>query len=535
MSRCLSSGLDGAKRRPLDLARVVLVSNRVGDLSRSAVQAGGVAVLLAEVLEEGPALWFGWNGRIDAEPGGDISLQHRAGRGGRSDVVAVPLTADEHADYYLGYSNSVLWPVFHNRLDLARFDAGYYRSYLEVNERFAVELARHLKADDIIWVHDFHLIPIAQALRRLGVRNSIGFFLHIPLPPSEAFLAIPEHMDLLDALASYDLVGLQTKADVGKLIGIYRDSGLGSLQSDGRMRVASRPLAIESFPVGIRLADFAKPKRGHAANGADGRVRIVGVDRLDYTKGLPQKFAAYGRFLERFPDYRGRVVLSQIAPPTRESVEAYTKIRRTLEALSGQINGMFGELDWVPIQYIYRTVARAKLVDLYRTSRVALITPLRDGMNLVAKEYIAAQNAADPGVLILSRFAGAAEDLKDALIVNPYNLDELADNLRIALEMSLEERCQRHQRLIEVIKRQDTRAWQTGFLTSLEVHAAKRMTEESEESRAGAGVARALDRLSSQETAFHLAIRTPRPRGLERKAVKRRASPVSAPVRRGVN
>ena len=195
---------------------------------------------------------------------------------------------------------------------------------------------------------------------------------------------------------------------------------------------------------------------------------MLGVDRLDYTKGLPQKFRAFGRFLEKYPDYRRKVTLSQIAPPTRETMAAYADIRRELETLSGRINGRYGELDWVPIQYIHRTTPRKMLVDVYRSSRVGLVTPLRDGMNLVAKEYVAAQDPADPGVLILSRFAGAAEQMQEALIVNPYDVEEMANAIKTALDMGLTERQERHEALLEGVKRDNTFVWCRTFLQSLE-------------------------------------------------------------------
>jgi len=495
------------------LARVVLVSNRVVDLSRAS-QAGGVAVVLADVLRGRTGLWFGWNGKLEEASSSArararpqitqlrvrIAAQSRAVSS--SIVATLPLTADEYADYYLGYSNSVLWPVFHNRLDLARFDAGFYRRYVEVNERFAEALTPLLEADDIIWVHDYHLLPFAACLRRRGVENPIGFFLHIPVPPSQTFLAIPEHRELASSLAAYDLVGLQTAADVANLIKVFEDSISGRILQDGRIKALDRPIAVESFPVGIIVNDFTGSGETAPLTGApSGAVRMIGVDRLDYTKGLPQKFAAYGRFLERYPHYRGKVVLSQIAPPTRESVEAYTDIRRTLEALSGKINGMFGELDWVPIHYIYRSVPRRRLRDIYHSSRIGLFTPLRDGMNLVAKEYIAAQDPEDPGVVILSRFAGAAEQLTDALIVNPYNLDEIADAIHRALEMGKSERILRHTRLLEAVKQQDTRTWAISFLTALEVYAAKREAAREVECP---DISRALRQLSASATAFHL-------------------------------
>ncbi len=442
------------------MSRVVLVSNRVLDL-RQAPQAGGVAVALADMVRSGNAIWFGWSGEI--KPREEMVVK-RSGR-----IATVPLTEHDHQGYYLGYANSVLWPVLHNRLDLAQFEAGFFESYLDVNRRLAGLLLPLLRDDDVIWVHDYHLIPFAAELRKLGVENPIGFFLHIPFPPWQTFMAIPEHQELARMLAAFDLIGLQTKADVANLLA-YLESGVyGRIVPDGRVRVFNRLVSVASFPIGIDLEYFAGADREAGLVQARGSVqRIIGIDRLDYTKGLPQKFKAFGRFLEKSAEYRRQVVLTQIAPPTRESVEAYSDIRHELEMLAGSINGTFGELDWVPIHYIHRATPRRRLPGIYRSSRICLVTPLRDGMNLVAKEYVAAQDAEDPGVLILSQFAGAAEELGDALIVNPYNIEETADVIRVALEMSKDERRRRHGALLATLRRHDVSTWCSSFLSRLE-------------------------------------------------------------------
>jgi trehalose 6-phosphate synthase len=443
------------------MSRTVLVSNRVLDL-RKAPQAGGVAVALADVVRSRSALWFGWDGEIS--PDGAPPLVEREGR-----LATTKLSQADHRGYYLGYANSVLWPVFHNRLDLAQFEAGFFEHYVDVNRRMAALLQPLLRPDDIIWVHDYHLIPFAAELRQRGVQCPIGFYLHIPFPPWQTFMAIPEHQQLAHALAAYDLIGLQTNADVANLLDYMAKAANGRIVPDGRIRLFDRLLSVASFPIGIDVADFAGARRDAGLAQARSAVsRIIGVDRLDYTKGLPQKLRAFGRFLEKYPEYQSRVVLTQIAPPTRESVEAYTDIRQQLETLAGSINGRFGELDWVPIHYIHRSTARRRLAGIYRSSRIAMVTPLRDGMNLVAKEYVAAQDADDPGVLILSQFAGAAEEMSDALIVNPYNIEESADVIRIALEMNLDERRARHTALLTAVRKHDVTSWSQTFLAHLE-------------------------------------------------------------------
>jgi trehalose 6-phosphate synthase len=448
------------------MSRIVLVSNRVADLSKAA-QAGGVVIAIADVLRARNGLWLGWSGKI-GEKGEELRTTPDLSTSDTATIATLPLSNREYKDYYLGYSNAVLWPVFHSRLDLAQFEAGYYQRYLDVNKRFALALRPLLRPDDTIWVHDYHLIPLGMELRKLGVENPIGFFLHIPVPPAQMLLAVPEHRDLARGLAAYDLVGLQTKADVGNLIDYLQDGVFGRILQDGRIRAFNRDLAIASFPVGIDVDSFIESRPRRTRDQAPPVIRLIGVDRLDYTKGLPQKFRAFGRFLDKYSDYRRKVVLSQIAPPTRESVVAYADIRHELETLSGTINGKFGELDWVPIQYIHRSTPRRMLVDVFRQSRIGFVTPLRDGMNLVAKEYVAAQDPADPGVLILSRFAGAAEQMKQALIVNPYDVEEMADTIKVALEMGLQERQERHLALLNGVRTHDTFGWCRSFLNTLE-------------------------------------------------------------------
>ncbi|MFT3731259.1 MAG: trehalose-6-phosphate synthase [Hyphomicrobium sp.] len=447
------------------MTRLVMVSNRVIDFN-AAQQAGGVGVAIYNTLERHSGFWFGWDGRSD-ETG---SPEPKSVTVGGHTTVTEALTEADYNEYYLGYSNSVLWPVFHNRLDLAQFEAGYYARYVEVNARFARHLAPLIQPDDVIWVHDYHLVPMAMELRKLGIDNPIGFFLHIPVGPAQALLAIPENQQIARALGAYDLIGLQTQSDVRNLIDFLQQSVYGRLLPSGRIRVFDSELEIGCFPVGIDPNDFAfgpGEEEALAANDQSEINRIIGIDRLDYTKGLPQKFKAYGKFLEEFPEYRRRIVLSQFAPPTRESVEAYADIKAELESLAGSINGRYGELDWVPINYIHRTIPRGELRDIYRTSRIGLVTPLLDGMNLVAKEYIASQDPKDPGVLILSKFAGSAEQLSDTLLVNPYDLNDIAQCLKLALDMPLSERRSRYDALIKIVRKHDADAWGRSYFAAL--------------------------------------------------------------------
>ncbi|GAB3768179.1 alpha,alpha-trehalose-phosphate synthase (UDP-forming) [Ramlibacter monticola] len=453
------------------MGRLVVVSNRIADPRQTA--AGGLAVALAEVLNSTGGMWFGWSGKIvDATESDDVVFK----RAGPVTLATVDLSQVDHDAFYLGYSNGVLWPVFHYRLDLADFDAGYITGYRRVNQLFARKLLPLLRPDDILWVHDYHLIPLAAELRALGCRQRIGFFLHIPLPPPLMLAAIPGHDWLIRALFAYDLVGFQSKADLDHFARYVETEAHAQPVDDGRWRAFGRTVQAGAFPIGIDVQEFNELARAPEAVEMYERMRmeysrrklLVGVDRLDYSKGLPQRMRAFREFLTKNPDLRSSATLIQIASPSRENVGAYTEILHELESLCGSINGNFGELDWMPVRYIHRTVARARLPGLYRASRVALVTPLRDGMNLVAKEFLAAQNEEDPGVLVLSRFAGAAEQLREALLVNPYDTEGTAAAILLALQMPLEERRNRHRALMETIRRYDVHWWCDGFLVALE-------------------------------------------------------------------
>ncbi len=452
------------------MSRLVVVSNRIADPRQTA--AGGLAVALAEVLNSTGGLWFGWSGKIvDATEDDAVHVQ----QAGPVKLLMVDLSQVDHDAFYLGYSNGVLWPVFHYRLDLADFDAGYIGGYRRVNQLFARKLLPFLQPDDVIWVHDYHLIPLAAELRALGCKQRIGFFLHIPLPPPMILAAIPGHDWLIRALFAYDLVGFQSRQDLRHFGDYVESEAKAQPLEEHRWRAFGRTVQAGAFPIGIDVQEF-----NELANGSDAlemyermkreyyrRKLLVGVDRLDYSKGLPQRMRAFREFLTKNPDLRSSATLIQIASPSRENVSAYTDILHELESLCGSINGNFGDLDWMPVRYIHRTVARARLPGLYRASRVALVTPLRDGMNLVAKEFLAAQDEEDPGVLVLSRFAGAAEQLKEALLVNPYDTEGTAAAIQLALQMPLEERRHRHQALMRSVRQFDVHWWCESFLEAL--------------------------------------------------------------------
>lgn len=453
------------------MSRLVVVSNRVSDLSK-AVQSGGLAVALEAALKESRGLWFGWDGRI-VDNTKKIGLTET--QVGNIRLVTTPLTEDEYENYYLGFSNKVLWPSLHYRLDLANFEASYIEGYRKTNYRFALNVSRLLEPDDLIWVHDYHLFPLATELRAQQVSQRIGFFLHIPFPPPDIFVAIPDYEWLMRSLFSYDVVGFQTQHDVNNFIRCVVAEADGEDLGNNKVRAYGRTIVARPFPIGIDVDQFYRMAHTPEADQQIERLQrrsissthIVGVDRLDYSKGLPDRLKAFRRLLELYPENRKAVTLMQIAPPTREEVQAYADIREELEQLSGSINGEFGDFDWTPVRYIHRAVPRATLSALFRGSRVGFVTPLRDGMNLVAKEYIAAQDAEDPGVLVLSRFAGAAEDLEQAIIINPYDTDEMANGLQIALTMRLQERQERHAALLKRVRETDVVIWSRSFLDAL--------------------------------------------------------------------
>jgi trehalose 6-phosphate synthase len=454
------------------MSRLVVVSNRVADPRKPA--AGGLAVALGESLQQSGGLWFGWSGTIvEGGPSGEGEM-HRQ-QAGKVMLATIDLSREDHDSYYLGYSNDVLWPVFHNRLDLAHFDAGFIGGYRRVNQLFARKLLPLLRSDDIIWVHDYHLMPLAAELRAMGCRQRIGFFLHIPLPPQIILASIPQHEWLMRSLFAFDLIGLQSNQDRQHFESYVLGEAHGKALGDDTYQAFGQTVRCTAFPIGIDVDEFAALT--HAKESQDmyltmkneysKRRLMLGIDRLDYSKGIPNRVRAFRELLAHYPENRRSATLIQIASPTRETVDAYGEIRRELESLCGAINGDYGELDWMPVRYIHRMVARKRVPGLCRAAAVGLVTPLRDGMNLVAKEYVVAQDPADPGVLVLSRFAGAAEQLKEALLVNPYDTHGTAEAMQQALQMPLEERRHRHQKLLQGIRETDVHWWRNSFLQAL--------------------------------------------------------------------
>lgn len=455
-------------------ARLVAVSNRTAAGQDN--KAGGLAVALWETLAETKGLWVGWSGRILDFPSNRAVITHEDG----VDFALTDYSRQQYDGFYLGYSNSVLWPVMHNRIDLAVFDADYFRYYTEINEKFANIVRKRVGQGDLVWVHDYHFFLLGRLLREVGWTGPCGFFLHIPFPAPEVFRAIPEHRKLVQALCAYDVVGLQCGKDLANLAQYLEEEFDAEEMPDGRFRVDGRTVRLLHCPIGIDTEGFAQAAVQAPAVRAANRLAkflgerdlVIGVDRMDYSKGLPQRFEGMAELFDRYPEVHGKISFTQIAPPSRSVVEEYAHLREKLDELSGRINGDYGDLDWIPIRYLARGYDREEIAGLYRLAKACLVTPLQDGMNLVAKEFVAAQDPDDPGVLILSQFAGAAEQMKEALIINPYDSTAIAEAVKQAIDMPLEERQDRWRKLYDGITRQDIGWWRRRFLDAFETVAA---------------------------------------------------------------
>ncbi|MGO8923069.1 MAG: trehalose-6-phosphate synthase, partial [Xanthobacteraceae bacterium] len=403
------------------MGQLVVVSNRVAVPEKNAkARAGGLEVAVKAALKHKTCTWFGWSGKVVAHTKSATQTVVRD----KITYITLDLSKEDHQEYYSGFTNRVLWPILHYRVDLAEFSRRDLTGYLRVNDHFARELHKVLEPDDSIWVHDYHLMPLAKALRERGHKNRIGFFLHVPFPPPEILTALPHHERLIPSLCEYDLIGFQTGDDAFNFSRyLTRECGLHS--RDFNFIVGDRTIRIDVFPVGIETEAFAElaqrsvrlPFVKRVIASLAGRALIIGVDRLDYSKGIANRLSAFELFLQKQPQWLGKVTYLQIATKSRSEIPEYAVIEQDIGSAAGRINGAFGEADWTPIRYINHPYSHSTLAGLYRAARVGLVTPLRDGMNLVAKEYVASQDPDDPGVLILSRFAGASQECKAALLV----------------------------------------------------------------------------------------------------------------------
>jgi trehalose 6-phosphate synthase len=427
-----------------------------------------VGVLAA--LRHTGGVWFGWSGETSETPAEDPEVLTR----GNIKFATIDLAPAEFDAYYNGYCNGTLWPLFHYFPDRFTHEERQYEAYQAVNAQFARQLMKVLKPGDAVWVHDYQLISLGRYLRELRFDGPIGFFLHIPFPHVQILRLLPKYRELVSDMCQYDLAGFQTDDDVRSFLSCLEPSP-AVLPANRRIEVGGRRVGLGAYPIGIdvesvineAVTTFAQETVQRMAVSLMGRKLIIGVDRLDYTKGLTERFAAYEQFLERFPENLGKVTFLQIAPPSRSDVLAYGEIRRGLEQCAGRLNGRFAEADWTPIRYLNRDYTHATLMGFLRAAKVALVTPVRDGMNLVAKEFVAAQDPDDPGVLILSPVAGAAEELGSALQVNPYDKRGMAMALQAALDMPLDERRQRHQQMLTAVREHDIHNWYRRFVHDL--------------------------------------------------------------------
>jgi trehalose 6-phosphate synthase len=452
--------------------RLVVVSNRVPlPSSADSPTAGGLAVALDAALKQRGGLWFGWSGATSR--GREPETQTHAY--GNVSYAISDLSERDLEDFYHGFANRALWPVSHYRLDLTGFNRRNTAGYFRVNEFFARRLAQLIQPDDVIWIHDYHFIPLASYLRQMGFANRMGFFMHIPWAPPDLASVLPAYDLIMRGFAAYDLVGFQTPLDAENFANGLVRGGFGRALQDDCYEAFGRRFRVGVFPIGIATAafrDMAQAAERNAvvrrtAKSLEGKRLIIGVDRLDYSKGLSQRVDAFSCLLESDASFRNRVTLLQITPKSRSEVPEYAQMQRDLAEQIGRTNGHFGDVDWTPIRYINKPIGHTALAGLYRLARVGLVTPLRDGMNLVAKEYVAAQSREDPGVLVLSRFAGAAHEFDAALIVNPYDTDATAAAIRRALEMPLDERKGRWNAMMAHLEKNTVERWCSDFLASL--------------------------------------------------------------------
>ncbi len=465
-------------KRPDTPQKLLVISNRLPDL-RSPVSpedvrkrnVGGLVSALEPVMSKHGGMWLGWNGRTAPADAPPVA---RSAENGSPGLAWVEIPQDAYELYYNGFCNRSLWPLFHTLPGRARFADAEWDAYRRVNALYGAAAADLVSADSPVWVHDYHLYLLASELRRLGHRGPIGHFLHIPFPSVDVFSMIPWAEELLEAMLEFDLVGFHTRRfaeNFLQAVGVLSPAVVG----DDVVQHRGRRVRVGVFPIGIVPEGFQEAADSETAAEITALLQatapaklVLGVDRLDYTKGIPERLEAFGRFLELHPEWKGKVSLVQVSVPSRADVPEYAEQRQRIENLVGRINGEHGEAHWVPVRYLYRSYPLRHLAQLYRAADVAMVTPLRDGMNLVAKEFVAAQDPARPGVLLLSRFAGAAEEMKDALLTNPWHTDGMVRDLLRALEMPEAERIARHGKLAAGVARTTAASWAEDFLTALE-------------------------------------------------------------------
>ena len=452
---------------------LVVVSNRVSRGKPNEPMTGGLAAALLPVVENSGAIWVGSSGRVRdgnlREPFAEIEAL------GAGALAMLDLPAAHYGGYYEGFANSALWPALHSRTDLIRATQEDYFSYREVNAFMARALLRFRKPDSVFWIQDYHFLTLGAELRDLGVTQPTGFFLHTPWPSRDLIGGVPHHRELIEAMLAYDLIGFQTAEDCENFLS-YVQQDLGLEVHDGAVRSHHGWTRAAVFPIGIDPKKFAQlatkamthPDVSRLRRSLNGEKLAIGVDRLDYSKGLVNRIKAFDRMWTLQPQLARTVSLLQIATPSRGAIEAYGNLQSEVAKLVTDVNGIHGEVDWTPIRYLNKGFGQAVLAGLYRTAQVGVVTPLQDGMNLVAKEYVAAQNPADPGVLVLSKFAGAANELDTALIVNPHDIDGMAKTIATALSMPLNERRMRWEAMMEKLNGSTIQQWFADFVDALQ-------------------------------------------------------------------
>jgi trehalose 6-phosphate synthase len=456
---------------------LLVISNRLPDLRHAESDAaerkksvGGLVSALEPALRAHGGMWLGWSGRTVAET---EPIESGIVESGTAQFAWVDYKESWYRGYYSGFCNGTLWPLFHSFSSRVSLSDSSWAAYNEVHEHLADVASRLVGPRAMLWAHDYHLLLFARAMRQRGHVGPMGHFLHIPFPSYDVFSMMPWGAQILDALLDFDLLGFHTPNDVANFIACV-SSMLPAKAADDVVRHRGRSTHLAAMPIGIIPDDFQEVPEPSVVDEIDGLMRalqssklVLGVDRLDYTKGIPERLIAFGKLLEHFPEWRGKVSLVQVSVPSRADVPLYAEQRAIIESIVGRINGEFGDAAWVPIRYLYRSYAKGQLAQLYRAASVGYVTPLRDGMNLVAKEYVAAQDPESPGVLLLSQFAGAAVEMRDAVLTNPYHADGMARDLDRSLRMGLEERKARHTKLLASVQRSNAVTWAEGFLDAL--------------------------------------------------------------------
>ena len=452
---------------------VIVVSNRVARAKSDEPIAGGLAAALIPMVRDSGAIWVGSSGQTADAAQSKDSFAHIEALGTGA-LATVDMPTKHYRGYYEGFANSALWPALHSRPDLIQVTAEEYACYREVNAFMARALSRFDAPDAVFWIQDYHFLTLGAEMRRLKIGRPLGFFLHTPWADRRTMAAVPHHADLVEAMLSYDLIGFQTDDDRENFED-YLHFELGLSVFDGTVTSRAGLTHLATFPIGIDVDEFTARATKASTRADVSRLRaslnggklILGVDRLDYSKGLANRMRAFDRMLDIEPQLKRGVSLLQVAVPTRGNIRAYRELKSELASLVGEVNGRHGEVDWIPIRYLNKSFSQLTLAGFYRAAHVGLVTPLQDGMNLVAKEYVAAQNPFDPGVLVLSSFAGAARELDTALLVNPHDIDGMARQIATALSMSLNERRERWRAMVAKLKACSVQSWFADFLRAL--------------------------------------------------------------------